>query len=511
MTGLTDLPLEIFQLIAGKCSAVDILSLSRTCRSLHVACDEATVFQSSLESHLPQLTSAAFQDSQALLRFMRPLIDGPQDPPERDGESSARVWLCLAVAMDRISMAACELDRLASSVKVHATFESQQLGQDTKEALQGVIGFLATLPVWGYARICSTSIAATLESLCPIFFSERPAMQYLRIDRSLGGKGPLQFAFCLALSSLSKDSSWPGGSEDGSNNSILPFGPDTGSLFTIVKAAFEGEGLGPGYREFKDSWISRQTHAALLLVIIARHIRDDPQRRYSSGVLSRVFGIAQPPAPPRERPRLPDPKKIAYIPSWYYDEPEEIEHQEETDRPSSTDGTRRVRFPLLTPSLATIHGNVSDKGRYFYPFAGDDWLAWYSMRVRDLANRLDEGQWAGCYTYGLSPRGRIDPPMERIRFQKTDVDGSNYSIEATDCYDGLGAFSLRGQVNVTDSAGTVLLHKSYVGMHSFVWQGWVTPLGICGTYRAPGQPLHYALGFFWLWKKEWADGMGMVI
>lgn len=52
MVALTDLPLEVLQLIAGICSVPDILALSKTCRYLNKACDAAAVFRMSFERHV---------------------------------------------------------------------------------------------------------------------------------------------------------------------------------------------------------------------------------------------------------------------------------------------------------------------------------------------------------------------------------------------------------------------------------------------------------------------------
>lgn len=52
MAAITNLPIELLQLIAGRCSASDIIALSSTCRYLNRACDSPAVFQMSFELYV---------------------------------------------------------------------------------------------------------------------------------------------------------------------------------------------------------------------------------------------------------------------------------------------------------------------------------------------------------------------------------------------------------------------------------------------------------------------------
>ncbi|KAI0484967.1 hypothetical protein GGR56DRAFT_616360 [Xylariaceae sp. FL0804] len=502
MAPFLNLPLELLQLIVGTCPARDILRLSQTCRALRLACLDPVVFQRSFEIYIPDPVSPVLGDKSTLVHILKVYVDGPRRPCRRN-EDPGRTWLCLAVAASQLSLATRELERLASSVKLHATLESQQLGRDTRESLQGVIGFLSTVPVWGYTTICNANLAATLDSLCPIFFSRAPALLPLRIDQSLGIEHPIRFTFCLALSGLQADN-WNqpnlGSTETGDPR--IPLGPGTDALQAVVKAVFEGGRTGPDYASFSFSWIGKQTHALLLAVLITRNLQY-VSRDGQPGVLGWILGLTTAGASRRIQIRLPRPEKIEFYSPWYFDNLRDGAG----DHAGVQDTKLHPRFPILSPKLSKVRGIPNDRGRCFYPFAGDDWWAWYRARVRDMTQRVDEGEWYGHYTYGISLAGRVDGPMERICFKKTKTSGDVYTIEAKDCSDSIGRFNLSGELNSAGILGSVRLKKTYTETHhSFTWDGLVTPLGMLGRYYHEFvHGLAGASGYFWLWKIEWMD------
>ncbi|KAI1379657.1 hypothetical protein F4677DRAFT_442631 [Hypoxylon crocopeplum] len=505
MPTLTNLPTELLQLIAGRCSAPDILALSLTCRHLNKACDGAAVFQMSFESHLPEIASPAFKDGSALVRFMRSYIDGPKKPCQRN-EGPKMAWLCLAVAISRLPDASSELEQILSHMKSsnYLRLESLQLDDDTKVSLRGLIAFLATLPIWGCMSIDaaangSPSVPALLDELCPVFFSQMSSMKPLRIDQSLGGEHPLQFAFCLAMSNLEVWQLYTVHKQTVEDPGST-FIPATNILLSVVKGNYEGTTLGSEYNEFQGSWIGKQTHALLLIALVARNIYylskgAKPSlfvRFLNLGLINRDTTVET---------HLPNPKKVKFLSPWYFAANKEKGEKDSAYGTWIGDTLFRPRFPLVAPNLVAVQGK---RGRHFYPFAGDEWWSWYTTRVRDLAKRLDEGEWCGTYTYKLHLGGRVDPPMERIRFRKTSTDGDSYSVEALDAIDGIGTFTLRGEVNASDVACTVHLRKQY-STHQFDWEGLVTPLGICGGYYSAGHRASRPLGYFWLWKREWVN------
>ncbi|KAI2620658.1 hypothetical protein GGS26DRAFT_594757 [Hypomontagnella submonticulosa] len=496
MPALTDLPTELLQLIAGGCPAPDILALSRTCRRLNKACDSAAVFRLSFKTHLPELTSSAFESKTKLVRFMDNYVDGSNKPCQRN-EGPKLTWLCLAVAVSRLPDTLPELERLTepltSSVKIRGGLrllmrKPQQLDNDSKGSLQGLMAFLCTLPIWGYTIACNSGVAAILDDLCPVLFSQLPELKSLRIDQFIGDENPLQFAFCLALSNLE---TWRE-SEDLRD-------PKRPVHHILVKENYDSNTRDPEYEKFQGSWIGKQTHALLLADLIARNIHYVSKGGKPSiyvSFLNFESGILNTDIPTG----LPNPKKIEFLSSWYFtgDRGKNVEHGAWAGA-----ATIRPRFPLLTPNLITPLGK---KGRFFYPFTGDGWWSWYTTRVRDLARRLDEGEWYGTYMHTLLLGSRFGQPMEGIRFRKTSEDGDIYLIEAPDGVDGGGAFTLRGRVNSSAAACTVDLQKKYDSV-TIDCLGLVTPLGICGGCYVPGPRSSRAVGYFWLWKREWMNNM----
>ncbi|KAI1807556.1 hypothetical protein F4811DRAFT_504920 [Daldinia bambusicola] len=480
MTVLTDLPIELLQLIAGKCTALDILVLSRTCRVLNEACDSAAVFRMSFQFHLPELTSATFGDKPALVHFMDDYVDGPNKPCQRN-EGPKMMWLCLAVAAARLPDALIELERLAkpiaSNVKVCGNLaltmrKASQLSEDAKVSLQGVVAFLSTLPVWGYTAACNSSVASILEKLCLSLFSLSQDLDAIRIDKCVGGENPLQFAFCLVLSKLE---TW---CQSRARNLPRRF-PVTNTYVSIIKKIYDGDTLDQGYDSFQNSWIGRQTHALLLIELTARNIY------YAST-------------------ELPNPRNIEFISSWYFGKDHgDLEHGTWMGNTSL-----RARFPLPTPSLISIPG---ERGRYFHPFAGDGWWSWYTTRVRDLAKNIDEGEWCGLFVYSLLAGARVGPPF-RICFRKTSTNGDTYTLDAADGIDDIGQFTLCGEVNASPAACDVRLRFQYL-KSTIEWRGTVTPLGISGGCYIPGPQTSAlrAIGYFWMWKKNWLGEAGDLI
>lgn len=84
-------------------------------------------------------------------------VDGSNKPCQRN-EGPKLTWLCLAVAVSRLPDTLPELERLTepltSSVKIRGGLrllmrKPQQLDNDSKGSLQGLMAFLCTLPIWG--------------------------------------------------------------------------------------------------------------------------------------------------------------------------------------------------------------------------------------------------------------------------------------------------------------------------------------------------------------------------
>ncbi|OTB19726.1 hypothetical protein K445DRAFT_313506 [Daldinia sp. EC12] len=389
------------------------------------------------------------------------------------------MWLCLAIAVARLPNALADLERLAkpiaSSVKICGNLtltmkRAPPLSEDTKSSLQGVIAFFSTLPIWGYTAACNSSVSAILEKLCPSLFSMSRDLDAIRIDKCIGGENPLQFAFCLVLSKLE---TW---CQYRAHHLPTEF-PITNSYISILKKIYDGNTIDHGYDKFQNSWIGRQTHTLLLIELAARNIY------YTSRV------------------ELPNPRNIEFIGSWYFGKDHEgLEHGTWMENTSL-----RARFPLPTPNIISVQGK---RGRYFCPFAGDGWWSWYTTRVRDLAKNMDEGEWCGLFVYSLLAGARVGPAL-RMCFRKTSTDGDVYTLDASDGVDDIGPFTLRGEVNASPAACNVCLRLQYSTI-TIEWQGIVTPLGICGGCYIPGPQTSAsrAIGYFWMWKKNWLNKTG---
>lgn len=183
---------------------------------------------------------------------------------------------------------------------------------------------------------------------------------------------------------------------------------------------------------------------------------------------------------------------------------------------SSRSAPRQLKMPLLE--------NFSRSGIQTQP---NSWQEWYTSRVRDLVNTIEDDEWYGYYVYTLgdndspSPGGAQDPAMENIFFKlgsgpplsssrsqastitsATATYLSKLPLEARGGKDGVMAdFDFVGSINT--STGMMNLRKSYRGAHHWDYEGIMTPLGIVGEWGREGTGFD---GYFWLWKRSWMGG-----
>lgn len=181
--------------------------------------------------------------------------------------------------------------------------------------------------------------------------------------------------------------------------------------------------------------------------------------------------------------------------------------------------------PLKLPLLE----HFSDEGVRAQPTS---WQDWYSSRIRDLVNTIEDEEWYGYYVYTIentdnaNPMGSSDPAMENIFFRLGDGEPSMSSsrsinstisatitaarsarafklpLEARGGKDGIaGKFDFMGTVN--PNTGIVSLRKQYSGAHWWDYDGVMTPLGIVGEWGREGTGYD---GYFWLWKRSWMIG-----
>ncbi|KAK8075995.1 hypothetical protein PG994_003267 [Apiospora phragmitis] len=204
-------------------------------------------------------------------------------------------------------------------------------------------------------------------------------------------------------------------------------------------------------------------------------------------------------------PRFPEPdsapprlENIAFL-------PQEQHLQSSPDNPADGPNGTSYRARSIIPLPEVTLSSKEELRSSFSPFATGSWELWYGARTRAMMDEIDSGEWQGCYTYGLEAESRVDPPMQRIRFQKSSSQGGGSQVDicAVDCTDMVGAFRLDGHLD--PATCNISLRKRYLGRHHFDWRGAVTPLGITGYYFSH-QRERDPLGLFWLWKREWKSG-----
>jgi hypothetical protein len=299
------------------------------------------------------------------------------------------------------------------------------------------------------------------------------------------------------------------------------------------------------------SWrleVSRQSQSLLLITSIAESLR----LHYAGADTERAVW-------------LPDPRRIPFFqinPSTMTDKT--VQTQQEVEISEKRKGA--LPLPMLELE-SDAPCEWSGSTRHLYPYSGPSWSVWFQSRAEETARDMFEGEWVGYCTDDFYMAGgslqRV--PIQGVRFRKVEkhdkgehnnfdldqdkmVDGDTvqYSIESVDGagVDGVGHFRLYGVLTLPQA--TVRLFKKHYkdesgdGSHGnasgdgddehdeddeddeddeeereeeefdipnhkkrFVWDGRVTPLGICGIWEEIESLEAEPYGAFWLWKKEW--------
>lgn len=199
-------------------------------------------------------------------------------------------------------------------------------------------------------------------------------------------------------------------------------------------------------------------------------------------------------------------------------------HSASTITPASSPRPQ-LKIPLLEKTKGGSHGGITGQS--------NSWQEWYTSRVRDLVNTIDDDdndEWYGYYVYtltstdNLNPVGSKDPAMENIHFKlgrppattpstatatakkwsasSTPPAPQKLPLEARNCQDGITrSFDFVG--TVAPATGIVSLRKNYLNAHSWEYEGVVTPLGILGEWGKEDTGFN---GYFWLWRRSWMGG-----
>lgn len=262
-------------------------------------------------------------------------------------------------------------------------------------------------------------------------------------SRLLGDKQlSLQLAFCTAMSLL-QPADWA---------LVKKQPPNKFKLAALaIKREFQGEQMSPMNAAFCNSWDGLQTRSLQLAAVITYLMKS------------------------AEKPDLPLADKIPFI----------------NPLPHNGDPRSRPRLPLL------------DRGRGSYlATTAQSWQEWYTSRIREMIESIEEEEWYGYYIYALNIGTSSDPAMEGIQFTTGAEDAKgNITLEAKDAMDGIvRGFNFAGSINRT--TGIVSLKKQYIGAHQWTYEGVMTPLGIVGEWGRAQQGM---FGHFWLYKRSWID------
>ncbi len=168
------------------------------------------------------------------------------------------------------------------------------------------------------------------------------------------------------------------------------------------------------------------------------------------------------------------------------------------DLPWTSPGfSEKVAIPFSVPSSQSNGLPLENK---------DSWLGWLNFTTLHMTDPtfLEEGEWCGYYAYKSSILPQFDPPMRNIKFYADPSQQANetYTISAVG-RDAVGKFVLRGQISRFDGAAS--LRKTYAGAHSWTWSCQMTPFGIFGAWSSRYD--QRILGWLWLWKSSWTDGI----
>ncbi|KAI0900042.1 hypothetical protein F4806DRAFT_276950 [Annulohypoxylon nitens] len=453
----TKLPNELIQLIAGYCRASDILALSRTCRRLHEACDITFIFEVSFKNNLPTLNTTAFQDKTALVRFVKNYVNGTNKYDH--GQKDRRMmWICMALAASRIPHAWSEIKEIAKAL----TCKGWVLNKDTEMSLRGPLGFLATLPIWGYTKQLNRVI-----DLDHVFTS---------LEKQVGEhshKALLQLAFLSTIRTLETHTTLH------RNTMIL----DCATSYREISFT---------KRTSDERLMIRSKWALLISGRMARLIRHESAHDgafHADPATGRYVRVKVP-------DYLPNPRKIQFLDFSHFKEGDKAEHAQDK-RPMSPQPT----FPLLTPDLAAHEGRVCG---YFDAFSGAEWSSWYSARVQKLLTSLDKGEWC-CAYINITPDGCIvEATLTGIYFREIPLGKQSklYSIQVPDGQFPREASRLRRQVIVLPWRHEIRM-MSFSGVQAML--GSFTPLGISGIDLRRQGMSSVICGLFWLWKRDWAD------
>ncbi|KAG8161779.1 hypothetical protein KVR01_008766 [Diaporthe batatas] len=520
---LDTLPDHIVQDVAIFCGPDAILGLRHTCRSLHRALDSPDFWAEIARRRMDPPTNGT-PGRDALIQMIKAQMDS-DDFMTRDQDARRDAFLCLAVTLPprqraRIKATMGPLlararikgsgrgpppeaasDRTSDDQQGQRGQQGQQDQPDKKSAgplpdqngndcdvaaeIETRLGLMSTLCVLGYSDVCDVDLGRALMAINPWtmranIWSEKKLLAQKQLS--------LQLAFTMTLG-LIHPWNW---------SNVPAEAPEYKSLAQRVMADYHAQDFTSSNQSFWLSWEGLHTRSLQLAGLMAYILK-------TSG--------------------LEDTPRSDLIPLL-----RDTASQSNSDKvptPSSLPPTQ-LKIPLLEKTKGGRHGGITGQS--------NSWQEWYTSRVRDLVNTIDQDdddEWYGYYVYTLTstenrnPIGSKDPAMENIHFRlgrpppppptptstttttkkrssPTPQPPQKLPLEARDCQDGITrSFDLVG--TVAPATGIVSLRKSYVGAHSWDYEGVMTPLGIVGEWGKEETGFN---GYFWLWRRSWMGGGG---
>ncbi|KAJ4392091.1 hypothetical protein N0V93_005713 [Gnomoniopsis smithogilvyi] len=477
---LGSLPEELLVRIASFCDLSDILRLRRSSRALHYSFGKNCVIEQVLIRLMEPSSSSSDSGRQD---FLIEMIKAQLDEESRDEDFRRDVFLCLAVTIPARQRARMKgaVESLLARARIRGSCRDSGLGEDPQDLhahhndldlaaqLERSIGVVSTLLVLGYSDICDLDLGRHLIvlnhwSVKSKLWTEKRLLKHKEVS--------LQLALAMVFG-LINPADWVG---------VPPSPPEFLKLAQRVRADYRGSDFTFSSQSFYLSWVGLQTRSLQLAGLIAYTLKagglEDIPR---SDLLPLLRG------------------SILMSDRW----------------------TRHIPHPSINQQKMPLLENFSSTGIRTQP---NSWQEWYTSRVRDLVNTIEDEEWYGYYVYTLGDNenptsgGAQDPAMEHIHFKlgsrpalpssrsqgstatsPTTTHPSKLPLEARAGKDGVMAeFDFVGSINI--NTGTMDLRKSYRGAHYWDYEGIMTPLGIIGEWGREGTGFD---GYFWLWKRSW--------
>lgn len=170
-----------------------------------------------------------------------------------------------------------------------------------------------------------------------------------------------------------------------------------------------------------------------------------------------------------------------------------------------------TRLPMASPknnaTLPLPRGKLPSEGpRRINTFSSVQvWDTWYRAQVRELAAEIDRGEWVGYLLFLVAP-DEDDGAIFAILNLRFELGAKCESVSGDAIY--IGAWKSTTPTRHHNISGSFhreldCLSVKIIG-GSIELVGWLTPMGIAGIVESEHFQLKEA-GYFWLWKREWAD------